>query len=44
MTLEQIKQVLKSEPGRKLNLRVSRGGKILQISLVIEDPSSTKKE
>jgi len=36
MTLEQIKQVLKSEPGRKLNLRISRGGKILQISLTLK--------
>jgi membrane-associated protease RseP (regulator of RpoE activity) len=36
MTLEQVKQVLKSEPGRKLNLRISREGKILQISLTLK--------
>ena len=36
MTLEQIKHVLKSEPGRKLNLRISRGGKILEISLTLK--------
>jgi hypothetical protein len=36
MTLEQIKQVLKSEPGKKLNLRISRKGKILQISLTLK--------
>lgn len=36
MTLEQIKKILKSEAGRKLNLQISRGGKPLQISLTLK--------
>jgi hypothetical protein len=36
MTLEQVKQILKSEPGRKLDLRISREGKTLQLSLTLK--------